>query len=99
MAIDLDGVRDRLSDWRALATPGEVVLQRTETFRDGARLFEGFDDVAHEDAQTGPYVGVVEVPRRQLGVDAIIGVAQRIKRSGGKHEQRGCMDADGQVDR
>ena len=64
--------RDRLSDWRASAALDEDILQRAETCRDDARFFKGFDDIAHEDAQARPYVRVIEVPRRQLGVDAVI---------------------------
>ena len=65
----------------------------------GTRLFKGFNDVADKNAQRGPHVRVVEIPRRQLGVDAVVGAAQRVERSGDEQEQSGREHANGQMDR
>jgi hypothetical protein len=75
------------------------LLQFAETLRDHARFFEGIDDVAHEDAHARAYARIVEVPRRQLGVNTVILVTQRIERPSDECEEGGCVDADGQVDR
>ena len=97
--VDPDGRRERLPDGRAQPTPDEVIVQRVKTRSDGGRLFESFGDAVHEGAHAGSGIGVVEVPRRQLGVEAVVAMAQCVQRPGGERQQRGRLQTERQVNR
>ena len=50
---------------------------------DGARVLDGSDNVTQQDAQGRPRIRVIEMPRRQTGVQTIVGETQRIERRDG----------------